>query len=117
MSKRSIKKQTLDSEVSSSTKSLNVTNEGYTFFGDIHQDSNKSSINHEVPESSYFGTSVTGGSKLRDLYNLNSHPAIHYGPTSDDKKQIVQKFTNYVSQNAIVSYFPWLYPIPDIFSM
>lgn len=105
--------QNFDANVSSTTKVFNVTNDGYTFFGDIHQTSNTPE-NQNVPESSYFGTSLTSGNKVRDLYNFNSHPAIHYEPTSDDKKQIVKKFINYVSENAIVSYFPWLYPIPEI---
>lgn len=111
MSNKSIKKQNINEDIASSTEKLNVTQDGYIFFGNLHESRD---TQDGVPKQSYFGTSLTGGNKIRNLYNFNTHPSIHYEPTGDDKQQIIRKYSNYIATNAILSTYPWLYPIPEI---
>lgn len=103
------KKQTLKSDKLSSRQVFN--SKGYTFYGSDHQGKTDQ---QNVPENSYFGTSESGGNTTTSFYALQSHEPIHYGPTDDDTRQIVQKFPNYIFANSILSIYPWLNPLPTI---
>ena len=67
-----------------------------------------------VPESSYFGTSTTGTNKVSDFYQLQTHDPIRYNNTTDDQRQILNQYILHVQTNPVLSFYPWLYPLPII---
>lgn len=93
------------------TNQVLQSSKGYTFLGDTYETQNvNNSTEQETPENSFLGTSESNGNISRSLYNLNSAGPIIYSPTSDDRQQVVKKFSNIVATNIIASSFPWLYP-------
>lgn len=86
-------------------------NLGYLFHGNIRRgnelENGDSSI---LPPNSYFGTSELNGNIVQDFYNLYSNEPISYLPTDDDKKQITERFKEYLIQNAVLSVYPYLNP-------
>lgn len=104
----SIKLSCLSCDILSTEGVVNFT-EGYSFLGDEHL-SLPSEEPQTLPYKSYTGTSETKGNESRSFYDLNTNGPVRYGPTGDDNKQILQKYTNVVSTNPILSSYPYINP-------
>lgn len=102
----SAKKNTVNIDNVKTSGTLRLSN-GYLFLGDTDN------YHESLPPQSYMGTSETKGNYSRDLYNINTNGPILFGYTPDDKKKIIQKFTDNVSQNTILASYPWLYPVQE----
>lgn len=94
----------------STSGTLNLSN-GYLFLGESHE--NFSSSQDKLPPNSYCGTSENKGNFSRDLYNINTNGPILFGNTQDDAKIIVNKYSNIVVNNPVLSTLPWLYPVSE----
>jgi len=105
----SVTKNTTNTGAFSSTSALYVP-EGYIFRGNTYEQSNS------IPaEQKFYETSArdgSGGTRYRDLFYCNAIGPIRYNETSDDRQQIVNLFADRVARNAILSYFPYLNPLP-----
>lgn len=85
--------------------------QGFAFHGSTREQSNSSNNS----EKFYGTTSSDGASAIsRDLFHANINEPIVYNETLDDRKQIINKYSDRVNTNTALATYPYINPLPTL---